>query len=151
MALKLTANEYTTISTMAELHSGGNISEWVRESALNYKPEGTRFLVRNRSHQKQFDDIVHFFISLKPSRIILFGSQARGDSDQVSDYDFLLIFKDEKPTYSDLLRSDKLKVRRKLPCDVLLATEEEFNKLCTSKFHVYGRANKEGVTIYESK
>jgi predicted nucleotidyltransferase len=116
---------------------------------LSIVPSRQDLLIKDRENQNKFDSIIEFFISLNPSKIILFGSQARGDSTKDSDYDFLLVFRDKKPSQLDLVKSDVNKVRRKLPCDVLITTKKEYVKLSESKFHVYGKAKSEGVVLYE--
>ncbi|MEM5861347.1 MAG: nucleotidyltransferase domain-containing protein [Candidatus Aenigmatarchaeota archaeon] len=68
---------------------------------------------------------------IKVLKIILFGSRARGDYKERSDWDLLIVI-DKK-----LLREERLKIShliRKaladefIPCDVLIKSEEEFEK-----------------------
>jgi predicted nucleotidyltransferase len=84
------------------------------------------------------------------AKIILFGSRAKGDFKIDSDWDFLVILKD------NLVREQKLnlayKIRRKLadihiPCDVIVRSEEEVEKRKEVIGSVIRSAIKTGVTL----
>ena len=64
----------------------------------------------------------------KPIKIILFGSAARGEYDQVSDLDFLII-KQDVPSYGlERMRElDKL-IERNIAADMLVYRPDEFEK-----------------------
>lgn len=113
-------------------------------------PTEKKFLVKFKKDQKNFDLIIDMLLSLSPEKIILFGSQARGDSSESSDYDLLVVFeKDNFIKSSDIINYDKKKVRGKLPCDIITATADEFEKMSKVKTHVMSNAKIEGVMIYK--
>ncbi|MBC8393023.1 MAG: nucleotidyltransferase domain-containing protein [Deltaproteobacteria bacterium] len=64
----------------------------------------------------------------KPIKIILFGSAARGEYDQVNDLDFLII-KQDVPSYGlERMRElDKL-IERNIAADMLVYRPDEFEK-----------------------
>ncbi|MDI6784474.1 MAG: nucleotidyltransferase domain-containing protein [bacterium] len=73
---------------------------------------------------KKINDVVKSI--LPESRIILFGSRAKGDSDRKSDYDILVIVKQnlsikEKRTYA----SNIMKLLADIPLDVIVKTEQD--------------------------
>ena len=85
----------------------------------------------------------------KPSRIILFGSHARGDENANSDVDLLVIL----PEATDK-RKIAIEIRRSLsefniPKDILVSTPDEISK----RGHLIGTllhtALREGKKIYE--
>jgi uncharacterized protein len=63
-----------------------------------------------------------------PEKIILFGSAARGDSDQISDLDFLIIKRDV-PLYGiDRMRELDELIDRNVAADMLVYRPDEFEE-----------------------
>lgn len=92
----------------------------------------------------------HNELGVKVSKIILFGSRARGGYSKYSDWDFLVI------TEENLSRDEKIEaahlIRKRLadiyvPCDVLRRSEAEAEKRKSVIGSVIRTALKEGVTI----
>lgn len=88
---------------------------------------------------------------LPGSRILLFGSRARGDQDRHSDYDLLVI------TPSTLTPQEKINWSSRLdraivnaisaPIDILLNSEEEVLQKQELPGHIIRTAIREGVTL----
>lgn len=87
---------------------------------------------------------------IKVLKIILFGSRARGDYKERSDWDLLIVV-DKK-----LLREERLKIShliRKtladefIPCDVLIKSEEEFEERKGVIGSVIRSAIEEGIIL----
>lgn len=85
-----------------------------------------------------------------PDKIILFGSQARGDATIDSDYDILIIksgidngSKIEGEIYVKLVYEDFI-----APVDIMVATPEIVEKYKNAIGCVIGPALKEGIIIY---
>ena len=92
---------------------------------------------------------VHFF--LPDSRILLFGSRARGNNDIHSDYDILIITPDEQ-THSEKLTSgsqiDRAIVKAiHAPVDVLLYSESEILQKEQLPGHIVRSAIREGIAL----
>ncbi len=84
------------------------------------------------------------------SKILLFGSRARGDNCDKSDYDFLVITKEtidirKKRSLKSLLRKEL--ARFKIPADILIQSEEEINTKKEITGHIVKQALKEGVVL----
>ena len=85
-----------------------------------------------------------------PARVILFGSHARGDADEGSDFDFLVI---ERQVEDHLAESVKL--RRALrdlrvPVDVIVMDEALAGRRAKVKGTMVDRALREGRVVAES-
>jgi predicted nucleotidyltransferase len=84
-----------------------------------------------------------------PVKIILFGSYARGDVNEASDLDFLVIEKELKARRMEMVRlSDVLRPLR-IPVDVLVASEKVFNEWADTPGTVLYEAAREGKVLYE--
>ncbi len=75
--------------------------------------------------QNIVEQIIHKY---KPSKIILFGSAAQGEYDQVNDLDFLIIKKDV-PLYGiDRMRELDGIIDRNIAADMLVYRPDEFEE-----------------------
>ena len=82
--------------------------------------------------------------------ILLFGSRARNDYTEDSDFDLLVITKDnlsisQKRDYKAKIR--KLLARRKIPVDILIQGKQEIETKQKITGHIVKQALKEGVRI----
>jgi len=88
---------------------------------------------------------------LPDARVLLFGSRARGDYDRHSDYDLLVVTKQELTQKEKLSWSSKM--HRAIvkaihaPIDLLLYTEEEISKKQELPGHIIRTAIREGVAL----
>jgi uncharacterized protein len=85
-----------------------------------------------------------------PAKVILFGSQARGDADRGSDFDFLVIERDVEDRLAE-----EVKLRRALrgfgaPVDVIVMDEELVRRRAKVKGTMVDRALREGRVVAES-
>lgn len=85
-----------------------------------------------------------------PARVILFGSHARGDADEGSDFDFLVIEKE----VDDRL-AEAVKLRRSLrgfgvPVDVIVMDEALIERRSKVRGTMVDRALREGRVVAES-
>ncbi len=99
--------------------------------------------------QEPGDTIVR---EVKPDRVILFGSQARGEARPDSDLDVLIIDPEPfTPQHSRRQETARLYLAlRKLGVakDLLLYSRAEFERFRNSTHHIIGRAQREGRVIY---
>ncbi|MBF0294420.1 MAG: nucleotidyltransferase domain-containing protein [Magnetococcales bacterium] len=90
--------------------------------------------------------------TVAPERIILFGSHARGDANDDSDIDLLVVVEDgfqKRSRWQELQ-----KIRRKLtsfphPKDILLYSRDEVARWQHSANHIITHAIQEGRPLYE--
>jgi len=82
--------------------------------------------------------------------ILLFGSRARNDFEEDSDYDFLIITKKElsitqKRDYKAKIR--KLLAKQKIPADVLIQSKQEVEIKKNITGHIIKQIIKEGIKL----
>lgn len=101
---------------------------------------------KNVSIVRKFKDVVMGKISL--SKLILFGSRARGDFGKDSDFD-LIIVSDDFEGIRSYKRGARLRADwgYEYSVDMLCLTQNEFNKVKDNRQTIIGLAVKEGVEI----
>ncbi|MDP3150052.1 MAG: nucleotidyltransferase domain-containing protein [Ignavibacteria bacterium] len=96
------------------------------------------------------EDIVK---KVNPTKVILFGSTARGETNKDSDLDLLIIEKDkfnkDRSRRKELHSIRQLLIKYRIPKDILLYDEEEVEYWKDSANHIIARCLKEGTTLYE--
>jgi predicted nucleotidyltransferase len=100
------------------------------------------------------EDIVQVVVEeIRPQRIYLFGSCARDNYTTDSDVDLLIVEQDEvgpeRNRWSELKRIRKALKPFRVPKDVLVYSEDEFEKWEDSINHIISHAVREGRLIYE--
>ena len=99
-----------------------------------------------------YDTIRNTVLSYIPgSRILLFGSRARGTGDSHSDYDLLIITPNlfspkEKISWSTTLNTAIVKAIH-APVDILLYSEAEIHQKQALPGHIVRSAMREGVAL----
>jgi predicted nucleotidyltransferase len=82
------------------------------------------------------------------SKVILFGSYARGQAGAHSDLDFLVIEPGIKSEFEEMVRLGEVLAHLGVAVDVLVASEETFQYWVDTPNTVYYRAAREG-RVYE--
>ena len=102
-----------------------------------------------RKLQQSIEQVLDQIVSLtNPTRVILFGSAAKGDITQDSDLDFLVVIPNSR-NREDVVDCLNKGVRRKaLPCDFLVVTAAALKRTRTNAGLIYGEILKTGREIY---
>ncbi|MCU0914782.1 MAG: nucleotidyltransferase domain-containing protein [Planctomycetes bacterium] len=91
---------------------------------------------------------------VNPEKIVLFGSWARGEANEQSDVDFLVVERDpfgpNRSRREEAVRIWKCLYEFRVPKDILVYSVSEIDRWKDSRYHVVGRALKEGKVLYES-
>ena len=93
------------------------------------------------------DEIVDLLRPYEPEQIILFGSRARGDADETSDYDLLVIKRTTRPFLDRLRDMVPYLVEFGRPAEILVYTPDEFQRM--SETGLGWIVRREGVILYE--
>lgn len=83
-----------------------------------------------------------------PVRIILFGSYARGDMNETSDLDFLIVEKEIKARRMETVRLRDILSPLRIPVDVLVVSEKSYNEWKDALGTVIYEAAIEGKVVY---
>src|SRR6266478_3167054 len=120
---------------------------WLRGEGHESRDTGGRLCVKHVLTDPYLDEIVVVLKSYDPERIILFGSRARGEADEDSDYDLIVIKRTDRP-FLDRLR-DMVPYLRQItrPAEILVYTPEEFERMGETGLGWLVR--QQGVTLYE--
>jgi len=99
--------------------------------------------------EKILDEIASRIVSaFAPQKIFLYGSRASGEARPDSDYDLLIVWKDENPP---ALRAAT--VRRELmgldtAMDIAVVTPREYERFRARRMHIVAIADREGRLLY---
>jgi predicted nucleotidyltransferase len=85
-----------------------------------------------------------------PAKVILFGSRARGDNDDRSDFDFLVIESDVDDGFGEMVRLGRILGRLLIPADVVVVSEQHAAKWALVKGTLIHEAMSEGRVVAES-
>ena len=86
----------------------------------------------------------------KPNRIIMFGSQARGEAGEDSDFDVMVVEDGVSDRVGEMVRLNRLLRSLDIPVDLLVVSAEKFNYWCDTPGNVYFEAATEGEVLYEA-
>ena len=89
-----------------------------------------------------------------PQRILLFGSWARGEANEHSDVDLLVVeresFGENRSRRQEAARIWRCLSEFRIPTDILVYSTSEVTQWRDSRYHVIARALREGKVLYES-
>ena len=84
----------------------------------------------------------------RPKQIILFGSYARGDADDHSDIDLLVVERTVEDRYEEMIRLNRALKGLAIPVDLLVVSEQEFDHRSATPGTVEYIARREGRVLY---
>ena len=94
------------------------------------------------------DRVLEGLMAYDPEKVILFGSYARGDYDEFSDID-LIVIKNTEQRFVRRLVEVMAFVPRDVAADVFVYTPQEFQAMVESGNPFIEQALKDGIVLYE--
>lgn len=95
------------------------------------------------------NEVVKRLVTLAtPLKIILFGSNARGETHPDSDLDLLIVKKEVAEQYDEALRLDRALRDLMLPLDLVVVSEAQFKRYQGVPGTIYYRSVQEGQVLY---
>ena len=85
-----------------------------------------------------------------PKRIILFGSQARGEAAIDSDFDIMVVEEEPPNRFAEIVRLNRLLRSFDIAIDLLVVSDENFQYWRDTPGNVYYEAANEGQVLYEA-
>jgi predicted nucleotidyltransferase len=85
-----------------------------------------------------------------PAKVILFGSHARGEADDRSAFDFLVIEQDVEDRFGEMAKLNTILGHMLIPAEVVVASAEEVRRLGAVKGSLIHTAMSEGRVVAES-
>lgn len=86
----------------------------------------------------------------RPQRIIMFGSNARGDAGEDSAFDVLVVENGVSDRAAEMVRLNQLLRSFEIPVALLMVSAEKFNYWRETPGNVYFEAATEGEILYEA-
>jgi predicted nucleotidyltransferase len=86
----------------------------------------------------------------RPRRIILFGSQARGNAAEDSDFDVMVVEDRPVDRFQEMVRLNRVLRSLDIPVDLLVVSEEKFQYWRDTPGNVYYEAASDGKVLYEA-
>ena len=108
----------------------------------------TKALIRDTEAIKRLTELL--IEAARPKRIIMFGSQARGEAGDDSDRDVMVVEELVSDRAAEMVRLNRLLRSFDIPVDLLVVSAEKFNYWCDTPGNVYFEAATEGEVLYEA-
>lgn len=112
---------------------------------MTTQPEGLNFLSKDRILGEMVNRLVK---SIAPKMILLFGSRVGGAIRADSDYDLLIIWRDENPPALRAAAVRKILADIGVPLDIAVVTPSEFDRFRVRRTHIVAIADREGQILH---
>jgi predicted nucleotidyltransferase len=89
--------------------------------------------------------------NVNPDKIFLFGSYATGQPNEDSDIDLLVVKETSEPKYKRSIEIQRLLIGSKLPVDIVVYTNDEFEKEKSIVYSFVNSAIQGAQLMYERK
>lgn len=102
---------------------------------------------------EEIEELKNCFIkALNPLKIYLFGSFANGTATKDSDFNFYIVVNNEVDDLWEARHNARRSVRevKKRPLDIIVGTEEKYNRRKDTIFNIEKEVNDKGILIYDS-
>ncbi len=83
-----------------------------------------------------------------PRRILLYGSRATGNARPDSDYDLLIVWRDENPPSARAATVRQALVDLGTPIDIAVVTPREYERFRNRRMHIVAVADREGKVLH---
>lgn len=99
--------------------------------------------------EQRLQDIVQRLAPMRPVKITLFGSAARGTADEYSDIDLVVIAEGATRRFLDRIADAYDLIDPRFALDILIYTPQEYEAMLEAENPLIQRVQEEGRVIYE--
>ncbi len=96
----------------------------------------------------RLEELVSRLQPLRPLRILLFGSAARGDGDEHSDLDVVVVAEEVAPRFLDRVAQAYDLLDPRYALDILIYTPKEYDEMLACENPLVETAEREGRLLY---
>lgn len=101
---------------------------------------------------KTISNVVYLIVSeVDPDKIFLLGSYATGQANEDSDIDLLVVKDTPEPRHKRSIEIQRLLIGSKLPVDILVYTNDEFEKEKSINYSFINSAIQGAQLLYERR
>jgi len=108
-------------------------------------------MIGKKINNKIVNQLLAIIINIaNPDKVILFGSHARGDAGEESDYDFIILKRNiinerdvTRPIYRELCEKSI-----PVPVELIACSFEKWESNLKKSYMIYKKANEEGIVLY---
>ncbi len=104
-----------------------------------------------KSAQTDLIRILAYLESLKPQKIVLFGSAVWGEFTKDSDLDLFVVQETDKDWFTRTVDAQRHLPNKNTPLDLLINTPSEVAEAVRKRNPFYEQILREGVVLYESQ
>jgi predicted nucleotidyltransferase len=97
----------------------------------------------------RLEELVERLQPLRPVRILLFGSSARGSADELSDLDVIVVAEHVAGRFLDRIAEAFDLVDPRYALDILIYTPDEYRSMLDDRNPLVEAAEREGRLLYE--
>lgn len=112
--------------------------------------EGSELPVWAVTPQKIDEAVRRIVASARPLKVIVFGSQARGDGGSDSDLDIIVVEREVKDRFAEMVRLNRALRGLVMAVDILVIGEADFREWAATPGSIYYTASREGKLAYEA-
>lgn len=98
--------------------------------------------------EDRLTDIVQRLQPMRPVRILLFGSTAKGEADHLSDLDIIVVAEEVAPRFLDRIADAYDLIDPRYALDILIYTPAEYAKMLEAENSLIQTAEAEGRVLY---
>lgn len=88
--------------------------------------------------------------SAQPLKVIVFGSQSRGEGTSDSDLDIVVVEREVKDRFAEMVRLNRSLRGLLMAVDILVIGERDFEQWAATPGSIYYTASREGRVAYEA-
>lgn len=110
-------------------------------------------IIKDKDYVDNIQELTKLFVEqINPSKVMLFGSFAKGSYTDESDYDFYIVVDDERDVRETTRQARRASIDvKKRPVDIIVGTNSRFEakRKVDYTLMVEGEVERDGILLYE--